>query len=59
MGKPKPSPERLKTSFYCPRDLVRRLKVRAAEDESTLRDVLVAAAEHYLATTKPKHGGMR
>lgn len=40
----------VKTSIEMPRELWRRVGIRAAEEETRRRDVLIRALEAYLAT---------
>lgn len=45
-----------KTSLELPLDLWKRAKVRAAQEEADLREVIIRSLEAYLKTPLPKGG---
>lgn len=47
------SPEPVKWTVYLPPTILARLKVRAAQEQRTIRDTLHAALVAYLATPLP------
>ena len=51
----------IKTSIEMPRELWRRVGIRAAEEETRRREILIRALEAYLATPAkvPGRGGRR
>jgi hypothetical protein len=51
----------VKTSIEMPRELWRRVGIRAAEEETRRREILIRALEVYLATPAkpPAKGGRR
>lgn len=50
----------IKTSIEMPRELWRQVGIRAAEEETRRREILIRALETYLATpVKPAKGGRR
>jgi hypothetical protein len=52
--------ELVKTTIAIPRELWRRARVRAAEEDADFRTVVMRALEMYLRPTKaPKKGGER
>jgi hypothetical protein len=52
-GKEERMPDDRKTSIELPRDLWRRVRVRAAEEEVSLKELLARALEAYLKTKLP------
>jgi hypothetical protein len=50
----------VKTSIEMPRELWRRVAIRAAEEETRRREILIRALEAYLTTpARPAKGGRR
>ncbi len=48
--------EKAKLTVEIPRDLWRRAKIRAAETDTDLRSVVIAALEAFLAAKRKKGG---
>jgi hypothetical protein len=49
-------PDKARLTAEIPRDLMRRVRVRAAETDREIRHIVEEALEQYLAS-KPKRGG--
>jgi len=51
--------ESVKTTIVIPRELWRRARVRAAEEDSDFRTIVIRALESYLGAKTPKKEGRR
>jgi aminoglycoside phosphotransferase (APT) family kinase protein len=55
----RPDPGVRKTSFYFPAELHRQLKILAAEEDTTLSELVVTAVTEWLAAHAPAPRGRR
>ena len=53
---PPPEPRQVQTTLVMPEDLWRRVKIRAIDERSDLRDIANRALEAYLQTPLPEDG---
>ena len=51
--------EKSKLTAEIPKDLMRRVRIRAAETDREIREIVVEALEQFLEASKPKKGGNR
>jgi len=52
MGRPSSQPQNVKTTVDLPEDIWRAAKIRAMDDRSDLRSVIIAALRAYLGVTE-------